>query len=197
MPAAPTAPLTSVSLSWNWSGFHGPASGRRCHATARVITTQPPGTTVATRSGGGLFQRPGPATSDLMLDWHGEADAAAGKSQAASVQLPFLGTIRAECPTGRDADAALTVKADDPASGLQIDVRTWEGEGTDILSETTVITDPVSGEARIALPTNGMVFLVVRGAGGRSAKVPVSSYRSTNDLDPAANRCTIAAQAIT
>jgi hypothetical protein len=195
-PAAPTAPLTSVRLAWSWSGFGDPTLKKaRCKVVARLVTKMPAGTTIKRRSGGGLIRRPGPATNELFVDWHGEQDAP-GKTESGPVQIPYLGTLRATCPTGRDSNAQLILNADDKVAGLKILVTRFQGEGPEAYEYFHAFTDPSTGEARIALPTNGFVVLEITGKGGRRAHVPVSTWRQTNDEKTRENFCEIAAQTV-
>lgn len=195
-PGQATAPLTSVRLQWSWSGFRDAQPKRaKCKVVARFVTKMPEGTTIKRRTAGGLVRRPGPATNELFVDWHGEQDAP-GKTTAGPIQIPYLGALSATCPTGRDSRAQVILKADDPAEGLTVLVTRFQGEGPDAYESFYVITDPGTGEVPIDLPTNGFLVLEITGADGRRAHVPISSWRQTNDEKVGENFCEIAAQTV-
>lgn len=195
-PGQATASVTSVRLEWAWTGFRDADPKKaKCRVVARFVTKMPEGTKIKRRTAGGLVRRPGPATNELFVDWHGDQDAP-GKTTAGPVQIPYLGALSATCPTGRDSQAQVILKADDPAEALTVLVTRFEGEGPEAYEYFHVITDPVTGEVRIDLPTNGFLVLEVTGASGHRAHVPISSWRQTNDEKLAENFCEIAAQTV-
>ncbi len=195
-PASQTAPLTSFSLDWKWSGFDGPAGKQKCKVEALFFTTMPAGKKIKTKKAGGTKRSPGLPAGEALVDWHGEADAALGKSSSAEVQLPYVGVLQANCPTGRDSAAALTITADDKDEGIQAYVETYMGSSTDAPLTTTPISDPLTGQLRIPLPTNGFLRIVVTNSKGQGSQLYVSSWRQTNDEKPAENFCEIAAHAL-
>lgn len=195
-PASQTAPLTSFSLDWKWSGFDGPAGKQKCKVEALLFTTMPAGKKFKTKKSGGTTRGPGLPAVEALVDWHGEADAALGKTTSAQVQLPYVGVAQAICPTGRDSAAALTITADDQAEGISAYVETYMGSSVDAPLTTTPISDPLTGQLRIPLPTNGFLRIVVTNAKGQGSQLYVSSWRQTNDEKPAENFCEVAAHAI-
>lgn len=196
-PGSQTAPTTSFTLSWKWSGFQGAPEGKKCKVEALFLTTMPAGKKFKTKKVGGTTRGPGFPVAEALVDWHGEADAALGKTGSAEVQLPSIGVLKAICPTGRDSAAALTLQADNPFKIVTALVETYEGSSVDQPAPQMFMSDPLTGQLRIPLPTNGFLRIVLATADGKGSQLYVSSWRQTNDEKPAENFCEIAAQALT
>lgn len=195
-PGFPTAPSTAFVLEWKWKGLDGPVNKQRCKVDATFITKMPAGTMIKTKKAKRVTRSPGAATSETSVDWHGEADAALGKTEGVPAKLVSLGELGATCPTGRDSAAALTIKADDPAAPLLVLVQQYQGEGPYANTYQQFFTDPATGLLRVPLPTNGFLRLAVIGENQTGAVVTVSSWRQTNDEKPAENFCEIVAHAV-
>lgn len=196
VPAAGAVSPTSFTLRWRWSGFAGSARDARCRVTATFITRLPEDAQVQTRAIGGLLRRPGPAVSALNLNWRGDADASANLVSR-PITLPYLGTLSATCPAGRDARPALTLEAGTGGEGgPAATVVTYEGEGPDAATSSRVATDRATGRlGPVPLPVNGMVRATIAGS-SRTVEVVASSIRKTNDPNGADNFCEIAVQAV-
>lgn len=194
-PAQSTAPQTSFTLRWHWTGFRGPKQNARCLVTARFTTALPADAKIRRRQAGLLRRSPGPATNGFGLDWHGDADSA-GRTESPAIQLPFLGSLQARCPSGHGAQPSLVLTPDDRSAPPRVKVTTFEGEGFEVGNTSVWPVDPVTGLiGPIPLPGNGLVRVDVS-RGKRQSNVIVSSVLKTNDPVPAENFCEIAAQAI-
>lgn len=197
-PASQTAPTTSFTLSWKWSGFQNQdTTKRKCKVEALFFTTMPDGKKFKTKKVGGTTRGPGFPAAEALVDWHGEADAGLGKTGSSEVQLPGIGVLKGTCSTGRDSVAALTVTRDTPATFVTALVETYEGSSTEQPTPRFLTTDPLTGVLRIPLPTNAFLRIVLTTADGKGSQLYVSTWRQTNDEKPAENFCEIAAQAIT
>lgn len=186
---------TSFTLRWAWSGFAGSARDARCRVRATFTTRLPGGSRVLTRRRGGLLRLPGPAASALAVDWRGDADAPANL-RSGGAAVPYLGTLRATCPPGRDGAPALVLEADRRDDGPLATVVAYEGEGADAATTSRYATDPGTGVlGPMPLPVNGLLRATIRD-GRRAATVVASSLRKTNDPDGADNFCEVAAQVL-
>ncbi len=126
---ATLAPVTSLSLDWEWD-FTNPSEAR-CHVEA-VFATE---TNLQTS----------PLARSLQVQWHGEANGNAQANGYRSIEFPGLGTVSLRCEPGEPRQ----IKVESP-NGAKITTRE--------ASEDSAITEGV-GPVVANLPNNGMVVV--------------------------------------
>lgn len=168
--AAPV-PVTSLRLTWWWTGFRHPMSWRQCRIDA-VLTTR-------------LSPRMG-------ISWHGDADAAA--TQYAEYSLGSVGTLQLRCEPdvgGVEGRRTLAlVPAEQRSARIWAETISGEGRVEDHVEGQGYGLDPATGRiGGIELPRNGMMKLFLQ-VGGRERVYLLSSYLVTNNAgNPALNVC--------
>jgi hypothetical protein len=225
-PAGTSPPPTSFSLNWKWNGFSNPKKAA-CDVTA-TFTTEVAGNgqsgssqelQTLSQADSLLLQQPDQpqqqlstgkkindkgvvnavAASSMNLNWTGESDIPASLKDASTMSIPGVADIAATCPAGIDSAASLLLNVTDEDITPEVDVVTYQGQGTEAASDQTYYENPDDGTiGPIALPVNGLVRFSISGApdGTVLASGIVSSVRKTNDPNPNRNYCQIAGQTL-
>jgi hypothetical protein len=126
---ASLAPVTSLSLDWEWN-FTNPSEAR-CHVEA-VFATETNLTT-------------SPLARSLQVQWRGEAGGNAAANGYRSIEFPGLGTVSLRCEPGEPRQIKV-----ESSAGAKITTRE--------ASEDSAITEG-AGPVVANLPNNGMVVV--------------------------------------
>lgn len=129
----PLAPVTTLSLDWEWD-FTNPSEAR-CHVEA-VFRTETDLTTY-------------PMARSLQVQWHGEAGGNAAANGYRAIEFPGLGTVSIRCEPGEPRQIRV-----ESAAGAKITTRE--------ASEDSSLTEGV-GPVVANLPNNGMVVVEMAG----------------------------------
>lgn len=205
---AAVPPATSFKLNWYWNGFRKAAKDSSCSISARFVTNVTDTSAAASaavkaskskvvkvgkknRRVGRVAAVTGRASTDLSLNWHGNADGENESTRTATI--PSIGDVELTCEPGREGRATLTLAPAHPNSSMYVERVTGEGEIDDHVDGETLTYDPVLGViGPVDLPSNGMLR-VYFSVNGKTNSIIVSSYRKTNDLArPELNVCEVA-----
>jgi hypothetical protein len=127
------APVTTLSLDWEWD-FTNPSKSR-CQVEA-VFRTETAQTTF-------------PLARSLQIQWHGEANGNAQANGYRSIEFPGLGTVSIRCEPGEPRQIRV-----ESAAGATITTRE--------ASEDSAISEG-AGPVVANLPNNGMVVVEMAG----------------------------------
>lgn len=207
-PAGDRAPVTKpprVAIETAAGGHSGPVHRKRGKRGRRGPTGPrgEPGPTGATGPRG-IAGSSDEHVLDIGVDWNGAANAAG--HDVAAVDLPGIGTLALQCPSGPPDDPSVRRLVLTPLGGGRrtvANLTTFEGAGTTAATNQRYQTDDAT-PLTIPIPSNGMIsgsFSVEPNSGENIepgqlpiADLTLSSFWKVNDPVPSENSCHISAQ---